>query len=259
MQYVVLLLFTRCTMALPQHKTCLSILRSILGPGAGGEARFAKKIGRSTSWLKKASCGQIPLTRDAAIAIAYETGASVKWLLEGDTTEPLLDSEGKPYTFETYANYRNQDLKKRDSDDIEFARDEMTICLHQLLRSLGAANLKNRGGLFTFHLRNFVDEMADKFGVGDIYQNEGAAGIAENVANLVRKWDAKKKPLVYAVENNKGEVSGQINMADIHQNLGADGIAEVDIIVIKGDARRLSPLNLIPQKKQSSRKSKRPA
>jgi hypothetical protein len=256
-QYAVLLLFTRCTMALPQHKTCLSILRSILGPGAGGEARFAKKIGRSTSWLKKASCGQIPLTRDAAIAIAYETGASVKWLLEGDTTEPLLDSEGKPYTLETYANYRRQDLGKRDLDDIEFARDEMTICLHQLLRSLGAANLKNRGGLFTFHLRNFVDEMADKFGVGDIYQNEGAAGIAENVANLVRKWDAKKKPLVYAVENNKGEVSAQINMADIHQNLGADGIAEVDFLVIKGDARRISPHNLKPQKKQPSRKSKR--
>jgi hypothetical protein len=173
-------------MALPQHKTCLSILRSILGPGAGGEARFAEKIGRSTSWLKKASCGQIALTRDAALAIAYETGASVKWLLDGDTTKPLLDSEGNPYTLETYANYRSQDREEKNRDDIALARDEMAGCIHELLQILGAANLKNRGGLFTFHLGNFVDEMADKFGVADIYQNEGAAEIAENAAHLVR-------------------------------------------------------------------------
>ena len=251
------LLFTYCTMALPQHKTCLSILRSILGPGVGGEARFAKKIGRSTSWLKKASCGQIPLTREAAIAIAYETGASVKWLLDGDTTEPLLDSEGKPYTLETYANYRQQDLEKQDLDGLEFARDEMTVCLHQLLRSLGAANLKNRGGLFTFHLRNFADQMADKFGVSDIYQNEGAARIAENVADFVRKWDAKKQPLIYAVKNNEGGLSARIDMADLYENLGADGIAE--ILIITGDERRISPHNLKPQKERPSRKSKRPA
>jgi hypothetical protein len=191
---VVLLLFTYCTMALPQHKTCLSILRSILGPGAGNEARFAEKIGRSTSWLKKASCGQIPLTRDAAIAIAYETGASMKWLLDGDTTKPLLDSEGNPYTLETYATYRQKDRDEKNREDISLARDEMAGCLHQLLGILGAANQKNRGGLFAFHLSNFVDEMADKFGVADIYQNEGAAGIAENVAHLVRTYDAKNAP-----------------------------------------------------------------
>ena len=276
-------------MALPQHKTCLSILRSILGPGAGSEARFAAKIGRSTSWLKKASCGQIPLTRDAAIAIAYETGASMKWLLEGDTTKPLLDSEGKPYTLETYANYRKQDLEKRDWEDVDFARNEMTMRLHQLLGILGAANQKNRGGLLAFHLSNFVDEMAEKFGVANIYQNEGAARIAENVAGLVREWDPKKQPLVYALKNNEGEWSVQIDVDDIHPNFGADGTVTADFFVIAGDGRRISPLdlnpinqnlgadgiaevglviaedgkkisphNLKPQKKQPSRKSKRP-
>ena len=244
-------------MALPQHKTCLSILRSILGPGAGNEARFAEKIGRSTSWLKKASCGQISLTRDAALAIAYATGASVKWLLAGDPTKPLLDSEGNPYTLETYAKYRTQDREEKDRDDIALARDEMTGCIHKLLQILGAANLKNRGGLFTFRLGNFVDEMADKFGVADIYQNEGAAQIAERAADLVREWDAKKQPLVYVTKNNKGELSAQIDIADIFQNEGADG--KVEFRIIKGDAKRISLHNLKPQKKQPSRKSKRPA
>lgn len=177
-------------MALPQHKTCLSILRSILGPGAGGEARFAEKIGRSTSWLKKASCGQIPLTRDAALAIAYETGASVKWLLADDPTKPLLDSEGKPYTLETYANYRSQDREKLDREDLDFSQTESVGCFHSLLRSLKSANEKNRGGLFAFHLEQFTNEMADKFGLANIYKNKSTALLAEQVARLVMEWDA---------------------------------------------------------------------
>ena len=221
-------------MALPQHKTCLSILRSILGPGAGGEARFAEKIGRSTSWLKKASCGQIPLTRDAAITIAYETGASMKWLLDGDTKKPLLDSEGNPYTLETYAKYRLQDRDEKNWDDISLARVEMVGCLHQLLGVLGAANQKNRGGLFVFHLEIFADEMADKFGVADIYQNEGAATIAENVAHLVRTSFPRKKPSAVILRDKKGKV-----------------VAEAKIQPV--------PRPPTPQKKQPSRKSKRPA
>jgi hypothetical protein len=245
-------------MALPQHKTCLSILRSILGPGAGSEARFAEKIGRSRSWLKKASCGQIPLTRDAAIAIAYETGANMKWLLDGDTTKPLLDSEGNTYTLETYANYRKQDLEKRDWEDVDFARNEMTMCLHKLLGILGAANQKNRGGLLAFHLSNFVDEMAEKFGVADIYQNEGAAGIAEDVANLVRTWDDKKETLAFGFRNIKGELEVEIDVTNLHKDIAA-GITEKEFFVIPVDSRKIPSPKLMRQKKQPSRKLKRPA
>lgn len=178
-------------MALPQHKTCLSILRSILGPGAGGEARFAEKIGRSTSWLKKASCGQIPLTRDAALAIAYETGASVKWLLAGDATKPAVDADGNPYTLETYANYRIQDREKMNREDLDISRMEAVGCFHSLFRSLKSANEKNRGGLFAFHLEQFADEMADKFGLANIYKDKATAALAEQVARCVVEFDAE--------------------------------------------------------------------
>ena len=221
-------------MALPKHKTTLSVLRTILGQGPGNAACFAKKIHKSESWLTKVSCGQMPLTRDAALAIAYETGASVKWLLDGDTRKPLLDSEGKPYTLETYAKHRLQDREEKDWDDISLAREEMVGCLHQLLQVLGAANQKNRGGLFVFHLLNFADEMADKFGVADIYQNEGAATIAENVAHLVRTSDPKKKPSAIILRNKKGKV-----------------LAEAKIQPV--------PRPPTPQKKRPSQKSKRPA
>jgi hypothetical protein len=201
-------------MALPQHKTRLSILRSILGPGAGNEARFAEKIGRSASWLKKASCGQIPLTKDAAVRIAYETGISARWLMAGNTKNPPvdtkgngdgldwdglpwfpdtgdspLDHEGKPYTLETYVNYRANDREKRDWEDVICARNEVVGCFFELLRVLGSANLKNRGGLFAYHLGNFTDEMADKFGKANIGNNKKAAQIVETVADLIMKDD----------------------------------------------------------------------
>ena len=241
-------------MALPQHKTRLSILRSILGPGAGNEARFAEKIGRSASWLKKASCGQIPLTRDAAVRIAYETGISVRWLMAEDikktpvatdsgkgddldwigpegfraTGDAPLDHEGKPYTLETYVNYRANDREKRDWEDVICARNEVVGCFFELLRVLGSANLKNRGGLFAYHLGNFTDEMADKFGKANIGNNKKAAQIVETVADLIMKDDY------------------------------SDVVVVVDDAPAENLAKKPKPATK-PQKKQPSRKSKRPA
>jgi hypothetical protein len=96
-------------MANPQHKTCLSVLRSVIGSTAGNEARFAEKIGRSTSWLKKASCGQIPLTENIALRISHETGISMRWLMQGDTSKTPVDKDDNTFTKATYENYRSPD------------------------------------------------------------------------------------------------------------------------------------------------------
>ena len=137
-------------MALPQHKTTLSILRSVLGP-AGNEARFANKIGRSTSWLRKACCGQIPLMRNAAVLIAYETGVSLNWLLNNDTTKAPVDALGMPYTLETYALHCPQELG---------AEDRLNIAFGQLLASYRATGKRE---LFVLHFEAFADELAHKF------------------------------------------------------------------------------------------------
>ena len=140
-------------MALPQHKTTLSILRSILGP-AGSEARFADKIGRSTSWLRKACCGQIPLMREAALSIVYETGISLKWLMDGDTAKPPVDAFGLPYTLETYAHHNAQQSNGVDRLNDAFAR---------LLASYCATS---KGDLLILHFEAFADEMSRKFRKG---------------------------------------------------------------------------------------------
>ena len=176
-------------MALPQHKTCLSVLRTILGP-AGNESRFAQKIGRSVSWLKKASCGQIALTRDAALAITYATGASLKWLMDGDATKPCVDTDGKIFTIETYAAKRSRDSEGVDLDDYAVAQQESVGSFHSLLRSLKSAGQANKAGLFSFHLGQFADSMAERFGHADILGDKSALFFCETLASVVAEWDA---------------------------------------------------------------------
>lgn len=228
-------------MALPQHKTCLSILRSILGPAAGGEVRFAKKIGRSTSWLKKASCGQIPLTRDVAIVIAYETGISMRWLLEGDTSIPPHTGDYEVYTQETYALHRQKNLTEHDSEDCALAEQEFAGCVYELTQILRASIEKNRGGLFTFHLGNFVDEMNKSFGKAEIYQNKFGPSmgvmIAEHLVSKPIKDDERTRQLLEDFKKVKAKMD-------------AEDVKKLDKI------KKLKPT---PQNKQSSRKSKRKA
>lgn len=227
-------------MALPKHKTCISILRSILGPGAGSEARFAEKIGRSTSWLKKASCGQIPLTRDAAIVIAYETGVSAQWLLEGDVSIPPHTGDYEVYTQETYALHRQRDVNEHDWEDCNLAEDEFVGCIYALVQGLRAAIEKNRGGLFTFHLSYFVDEMNKNFGKAEIYKNKFGPNIAKKITVELASEPAKDDMALQVLEQLQKIMSKQ------HK----EGIKKLK------QSNRPKPK---PQKKQPSRKSERPA
>jgi hypothetical protein len=89
--------------AKPQHKTTLSILRSIL-ESSGKEAKFAKRIGKSISWVKKASCGKIDINYDSAIKISNATGICHKWLFNNDTSKAPVGVDKLKYTGITDSN-----------------------------------------------------------------------------------------------------------------------------------------------------------
>jgi hypothetical protein len=133
-------------MALPQHKTTLSVLRSILGPFYGNEARFAEKIGRSRSWLKKASCGEIPLTGEIARVISYETGICRWWLLANNPKARPVDIHGKRYNLKIYAFYQGKDSP----------RQKYKLCRKRLDLLMNKAKTNNRAGLFVFLLEDFI-------------------------------------------------------------------------------------------------------
>ena len=89
-------------MAASQLKTPLSVLRKILGKDYGGEDAIAQKIGKSTSWVRKASCGQIPIYRKTARAISEYTGIDVDWIMDGNAATQAVDINGDEYSFETF-------------------------------------------------------------------------------------------------------------------------------------------------------------
>jgi hypothetical protein len=176
-------------MALPKHKTCLSILRSLIGSGSRNEKHFAEKIGRSPSWVKQASSGHLPLTKDAAVRIAYETGVSVRWLINGDTSAPALNMDGKPYTESFYENYRVSMRDGFDDEDSSISKDEMVGLIHSLIVSYEGARQSNKGGFFTFQLGEIADDLAVKYSKmrikNDVAYKKTRRTIAENLLSLL--------------------------------------------------------------------------
>lgn len=148
-------------MSKPQHKTCLSILRSILGH-YGQEDRFAKLIRRSTSWLKKASSGLVPLTEDAAVRIAHETGVAVWWLLAGDPSAPAVAYNREPYA-KTHYERRRVELREQRSPGGDNARHELILTLHSILSVFHAAQHTGSGPLVAYKLEAFCRTLKDEF------------------------------------------------------------------------------------------------
>jgi hypothetical protein len=181
-------------MALPQHKTTLSIFRSILGSFHGNEARFAEKIGRSRSWLKKASCGEIPLTPEIARVIAYETGVCPQWLLSNDTAAPAVDRLGKPYTLETYAAYRQADTERINFEDWGDAERGFCRSIQELIAVLTSAGLSNRGGFFQFLLEEFVEDAKKRFSTVEIRGWKDAAKYGLEVARYFVRCENSLTP-----------------------------------------------------------------
>jgi hypothetical protein len=208
-------------MAKSQNKTCLSILRSILGPVAGGEARFAKTICRSQSWIKKASAGIIPLSEDAAIRISHETGVSHNWLLANNPTLPpvcltedispwqldpeqfhnhpaasatplatSLSQDGtavcKPFTRETYDNRR---ASLQAGLNQKGTRMLIPMDVSHLLRIIQSVCDQNKLPLFRHRFREFIATMEHQFGVlhsDDQKMEDSVIALAEEVEEYLQ-------------------------------------------------------------------------
>ena len=89
-------------------KTPLAILRDVL-EGYGSLEKFAALVGKSHSWVRHASSGRIPVTREAAYKIGIATGVSPEWLISGDLgVQPTLASSGQPFTYEAFLRHQSE-------------------------------------------------------------------------------------------------------------------------------------------------------
>jgi hypothetical protein len=184
-------------MALPKHKTTLSVLRSILGPGAGNEARFAEKIGRTRSYVKKLSSGEKPISKEIAKVIAYETGVCPRWLFANKPKAAPVDKWGKPYTEETYARYRNDDRERVNFDDFLKAEDDFCECILDAMSIFSHAGAFNRAGYFTFLFEEFIRDAKKRFPCTEIKGWPRAAEYALEVARYIMGCEKSITPRMF--------------------------------------------------------------
>lgn len=96
-------------MAKSKLKTNLSTLRQELGE-LGNPKQFSELIGVSDSWLKKASCGQIPVNPKTALIIAFKTGYSPDWI-QGISSKKFGSESKKKIIDDLVKTYRNHLVK----------------------------------------------------------------------------------------------------------------------------------------------------
>jgi hypothetical protein len=142
-------------------KTTAAVLRKISGEK---DSVWAEDIlGRSVHTIRHLEAGTLKLSADLAAKMNYESGISIKWLMDGDPTAPPVTAGGEEYTKEIYE--RVQARKKyfatvRDSD----VQNTVLDALRAICAILVSANRKRNFRLAVYRTAKALAEWRDEFG-----------------------------------------------------------------------------------------------
>jgi len=185
----------------------------------GSESRFPELVGLSASWIKKASAGNLPMTSKAAAAIFEATGISLLWLMGEGEDEPVQEDGRTPYTLDSFNKWK---WSRRDEES-PMNTFHNTLAVAQIFQVLAAVSQTKRESVAACELWEFVQSFEKNNGL-NTDADDYCAGMLREVEKVFRKpAPLDKRPLAERI--------------------------------IKG---RQAPATT-PQKKQPSRKSKRPA
>ena len=145
------------------NATCLATLRSILGPELGHEERFASIVGLSRSWLKKASCGKICISENAAALVSHATGIDKDWLYRENNSTPPTDKWGDPYTREFGEHYVRNLLKTENSQPFDPMRN-FAECIFDLMEIFTSAIDRRQERICLLELEDFIFKAARLYG-----------------------------------------------------------------------------------------------
>jgi hypothetical protein len=141
-------------------KTTAAVLRSITGER---DSDWAKLLGKSVHTIRHLEAGTLKLSAALAAKMNYETGISIKWLMDGDENAPPVSAGGQEYTKAIYDVAR-----ARQKYFATLKKDEMqSTCLDFLCayyRRLVSANRKRKGHLYVYRSAKFLGEIRDEFG-----------------------------------------------------------------------------------------------
>jgi len=142
-------------------KTTAAKLRSITGEK---DSFWAEDIlGKSVHTIRHLEAGTLKLSAAMAAKMNYESGISIKWLMDGDPIAPPVTPDGREYTKEIYDQVRAR--KKyfatvRDSD----VKKTVLDVLRAICAILVSANRKGNFHLAVYRTAKALAEWRDEFG-----------------------------------------------------------------------------------------------
>lgn len=206
-------------MATSQLKSKIARLRLITGETAES---FAEIIGKSMSTLRSLETGRLKLSEKTASEISRATGVSLGWLLDKRMTPPICKGtpESKPFTKESYVHHIAKKRRPVFKDYTPELKLMLGFAIRDILEAVYGAAERGNGDIALYYLEKFAEDLGKQF---------------------PPPKDRRKAARA---------------LIHLGENLMGSGVAEEDE---EGGSDVPLPDLSTPQKKQPSRKSKRPA
>jgi len=168
-------------------KTTAAVLRSI---AQEKDKVWAEDIlGKSVYTIRHLEAGTLKLSPALAEKMRYETGISIRWLLDGNPATPPITELGEKYTKAIYDEVRarkkyfahvNENNIKIDA--IEFARVICNILLN--------ANRKRNYHLVAYRIHKALNDLSSEFGQARDFND-----YKKPLRYLLRVWQGKEPGL----------------------------------------------------------------
>src|SRR6266853_1787456 len=171
----------------PESHT-LAILRVVLGMT---QKEMADLVKRSARTIQAIELGQLPLSDALGQQFARETAVNLEWLMSGDVSRPIINSQGKPYTrtaFDQKQAWINRKLGDYP-DDLRWTELSIFMFLQLYCASASSALKSGKFTLFNYKVARSAHAIVKEFGQDQscvMFPKKGELGppAAESVKRL---------------------------------------------------------------------------
>jgi transcriptional regulator with XRE-family HTH domain len=177
-------------------KTTAAVLRSIIGIK---DSEMADILGCRPPTIHSLESGRLQLSEKLAQRIFHETGASLTWLLNGDTSAPPISGRSEPYTKEIFDRVRAQ--KNYPRHPVLFSADFLEFA-GRLRSILEGANRRKAYQLPAYKIGKFLDALANEFGENKS-ESQNVRGCVAAIKRDIAKWKRFRKKVLPKLPTSK--------------------------------------------------------
>jgi hypothetical protein len=141
-------------------KTTAAVLRSIIGEK---DSDWAKMLGKSIHTIRHLEAGSLELSPAMAARMNYQTGISVRWLLDCDPAAPAVSAGGRDYTKEIFEEVQAE-KKSFAYVEVNAVKIDAIEFLRRICNILVTANRKRCYHLTAYRIGKALDEWSAQLG-----------------------------------------------------------------------------------------------